>query len=110
MKDKLIYTFVCTIAVFLAGCGTINTVVRGDWIAKRNLNQIETFCETIPRIYSGVSYNICLLRGKPSRLSLWIAPIPQLLFVDMALSGVLDTIALPYTIYTQTSDGDIKLK
>lgn len=110
MRSKLKYAFVCSIAVLLAGCGTINTVIRGDWVTKRNLNRIETSCETIPRIYSGVSYDVCLLRGKPSQMALWLAPIPQLIFIDMALSGALDTVALPYTVYTQINNGDIKLK
>ncbi|SDY12262.1 YceK/YidQ family lipoprotein [Nitrosomonas sp. Nm33] len=110
MKSKLKYALVCSIAVFLAGCGTTNTVIRGDWVAKRNLNQIETSCETIPRIYSGVSYDICLLRGKPSQMALWVAPIPQLIFLDIALSGAFDTVILPYTVYTQISNGDIRLK
>lgn len=110
MKSKSKYLIVCSIAVFLAGCGTINTVIRDDWVARRTLNRIETSCETIPRIYSGVSYNICLLRGKPSRISLWLAPIPQLLLVDIALSGALDTVVLPYTIYRQINDGQINLR
>ena len=110
MKSKLKYAFICSIVVFLAGCGTINTVIRGDWITKRNLHQIETSCEAIPRIYSGIAYDICLLRGKPSQMALWVAPIPQLIFLDMALSGALDTVVLPYAAYTQINDGDIRLK
>lgn len=110
MKSKLRYTFVCSITVFLISCGTVNTVIRGDWVTKRDLNQIETSCETLPRIYSGVSYDICLLRGKPSQMSLWLAPIPQLIFVDIALSGAFDTVIIPYTVYKQISDGNIRLK
>ena len=110
MKSKLKCVCVYSTVAFLAGCGTINTVIRGDWIVKRNLNQIESTCETIPRIYSGVSYDICLLRGKPSQMSLWLAPFPQLIFIDIALSGALDTVFLPYTAYTQIKDSDIRLK
>jgi uncharacterized protein YceK len=110
MKNKFKNVFICFMALPLVGCGTINTVIRGDWVAKRNLNQVETSCESIPRIYSGISYDICLLRGQPSQMALWFAPIPQLIFVDIALSAVLDTAALPYTVYLQINEGDIKLK
>lgn len=64
----------------------------------------------VPRIYSGVSYDICILRGKPSHTSLWLGSVPQLMLVDLALSGVLDTVVLPYTIYKQINEGHIHLK
>ncbi|MEK7845186.1 MAG: YceK/YidQ family lipoprotein [Pseudomonadota bacterium] len=64
----------------------------------------------MPRVYSGVSYDICILRGKPSHTSLWLGSAPQLMFVDLALSAVLDTIALLYTIYEQINEGHIHLK
>lgn len=101
---------VCLIAVSLLECGTVNTVVRGDSVTRRNLSQVKSPCETIPRIYSGISYNICVLRGKPSHAVLWVGSAPELILVDLALSGVLDTIALPYTIYEQVNEGPINLK
>lgn len=110
MTHKFKNALVCSIAVSLLGCGTVNTVVRGDSVARRNLNQVKTSCEMMPRIYSGVSYDICILRGKPSHTSLWLGSAPQLMFVDLALSAVLDTIALPYTIYEQINEGHIHLK
>lgn len=97
-------------AVSLLGCGTVNTVVRGDSVARRNLNQVKTSCEMIPRIYSGVSYDICILRRKPSHTTLWIGSAPELIFVDLALSGILDTVALPYTVYWQVNEGHINLR
>lgn len=110
MKDKFKNTLVCVIAFSLLGCGTLNTTIRGDSVARRNLNQVETPCKTIPRVYSGVSYDICILRGKPSNTMLWLGSAPQLMLVDLALSSVLDTIALPYTVYGQINDGSIDLK
>ena len=110
MKDKFKNTLVYLIAFSLLGCGTINTTIRSDSVARRNLNQVETSCKTIPRVYSGVSYDICILRGKPSHTMLWLGSAPQLILVDLALSSVLDTIALPYTVYGQINDGFIDLK
>lgn len=114
MKDKFKNTLVYLIAFSLLGCGTINTTIRGDSVARRNLNlnlnQVETSCRTIPRVYSGVSYDICMLRGKPSHTMLWLGSAPQLILVDLALSSVLDTIVLPYTVYGQINDGSIDLK
>lgn len=94
----------------LLGCGTVNTVIKGDSVTRRNLNQVKSPCETIPRIYSGVSYDICVLRGKPSRTALWMGLGPELMLIDVALSGALDTLALPYTIYAQINEGPINLK
>ncbi len=92
----------------LTGCGTIDTVIRGDSVTRQNLNHVKSPCATIPRIYSGVIYDMCLLRGKPSRAALWLGPGPELMLVDLALSGVLDTAALPYTIFGQIREGSIE--
>ncbi|MEK6736808.1 MAG: YceK/YidQ family lipoprotein [Pseudomonadota bacterium] len=108
--NKFKNALVCSIVVSLSGCGTVNTVIRGDSVARHNLNQIETACRTIPRIYSGISYDICILRGKPSHTSLWLGSAPQLMFIDLVLSGALDTVALPYTIYEQINKGHINLR
>lgn len=94
----------------LLGCGTVNTVIKGDSVTRRNLSRVKSPCETIPRIYSGVSYDICVLRGKPSRIALWMGLGPELMLIDVALSGALDTLALPYTIYEQINEGPINLK
>lgn len=95
---------------WLVGCGTIDTVVRGDSITRQNLNHVKSPCATIPRIYSGVIYDMCLLGGKPSRAALWLGPGPELMLVDLALSGVLDTAVLPYTIFGQINQGSIELR
>lgn len=110
INSKFRSALICSIAVSLLGCGTINTVVRGDSVTRQNLSHVKSPCETIPRIYSGVFYDICVLRGKPSRAALWLGPGPELMLVDLALSGVLDTVALPYTVYRQINEGHIHLK
>ena len=110
IKNKFRSTLISSIALSLLGCGTINTVVKGDSVTRQNLNHVRSPCEMISRIYSGVFYDICVLRGKPSRAALWLGPGPELMLIDLALSGVLDTVALPYTIYEQVNEGAINLK
>lgn len=95
----------------LSGCGTINTVVRGDDVTARNLKQWRTHCASVPRIYSGAVYNFCILNGEPNAtVNDPAAPvgIPFVIW-DIALSGALDTVALPYTIFRQIEDGNIEL-
>ena len=110
MKIQFRNKFACLVALLLLGCGTVNTVIRGDSVAKYNLKQARTSCEAIPRVYSVVAYDMCILRGKPSRTALWFGSIPELIFIDLALSGALDTVALPYTVFGQINDGSIYLQ
>ena len=110
MTNQFKNAFISLIVLSLVGCGTVNTVIKGDSTARHNLNQVKSPCETIPRIYSGVFYDICALRGKPSRTALWVGSGAEIVLIDLALSGVLDTVALPYTIYGQINEGHINLK
>ena len=110
MKKKLWFTVTLAITCLLFGCGTVNTVLRDDSVPRRNRSHVKSPCETIPRIYSGISYNICTLRGKPSSPTLWMGAAPELMLVDLVLSGVLDTVVLPYTVYEQIYDGSIDLR
>lgn len=110
MKNQFKSIFICLLTLLLVGCGTINTIVRGDSAARSSLNRVKSPCETIPRIYSGIFYDICALRGKPSQAALWLGPGPELMLVDLALSAAVDTVFLPYTIYEQITVGSIDLK
>lgn len=94
-------------ALMLSGCGTLITVFQADSVTKRKLNQAETKCESVPRVYSGIAYDFCVLRGKPSQAALWLVPVPELIMVDIALSAAFDTVLLPYTIYEQIQRGSI---
>jgi len=109
MRFGLTALLVATVTV--AGCGTLNTVAGGDVVTRQNLQKAHTYCESIPRVYSGVSYDFCLLNGAPSSGPGWatINSVP-LVFLDFGFSGVLDTAALPYTIYRQSADGSISLR
>jgi hypothetical protein len=71
----------------------------------------KSYCEEIPRIYSGVSYNFCLLYGEPSKrenLGGGLNGVPWFVF-DSLFSVVADTVVIPYTIVTQSSKGNIKV-
>lgn len=91
----------------LSGCGTIITVFQADNVTKYKLKKVETKCELVTRIYSGLAYDFCILRGKPSQAALWLVPLPELILIDIALSSALDTALLPYTIYEQIQRGSI---
>ncbi len=96
-----------TLGLVLSGCGSINTVLRGDEVTSRELIDQKSYCATVPRIYSGVYYDFCLLNAPPQPSRDGYA-MPGLL-IDAAVCAVLDTVALPYTIYRQNQDGSIDI-
>lgn len=94
---------VCSLA--LSGCGTAVTVLQADEDAVRGLRKQKTYCQSIPRIYSGLAYDFCVLNAPPDPTGVLV----PLVLLDLTLSGVLDTVALPYTIYRQGVDGNIRI-
>lgn len=97
-------------ALLLGGCGTIQTVARNDQAAVDGLKEQKSYCGAVPRIYSGLAYDFCSLNAP---LASGVdadnhrnTAIPGLL-VDAVVSGALDTLLLPYTIYRQQVDGSI---
>jgi uncharacterized protein YceK len=91
------------ISLALSGCGTFNTVLRDDVGATRELRKQKTYCQSIPRVYSGVAFDFCLLHAQPDPTGV----LMPLVLVDITASGIVDTLVLPYTIYRQSVDGDI---
>lgn len=96
-------------ALMLAGCGTIQTVIRGDEVAAKSLKEQKSYCGAVPRIYSGVTYDFCSLNaplqnGKDAQT---YTDAPAIVLIDVVMSGALDTLLLPYTIYRQQADGNI---
>ncbi|QJP93484.1 MULTISPECIES: YceK/YidQ family lipoprotein [Pseudomonas] len=87
----------------LSGCGTAVTVLQGDEAATRSLRKQKTYCQSIPRIYSGLAHDFCLLHAPPDPTGILVPVV----LLDMTLSGVFDTACLPYTIYRQAVDGNI---
>ncbi|MNI42687.1 hypothetical protein D3C73_969880 [compost metagenome] len=92
---------VCLLA--LSGCGTALTVVQSEEEAARDLRKHKTYCQSIPRIYSGLAYDFCVLNAPPEPGGY----LASFVLLDLALSGVGDTVVLPYTIYRQVIDGSI---
>lgn len=108
MKSNLV--LIGVLSLLIAGCGTVNTVVRGDTVTRRNLKEI-SYCKTIPRVYSGVSYDLCALYGPPGPGYSWAGGNSAVaLITDLVFCGILDTVVLPYTIYRQSRDGSIYIQ
>jgi uncharacterized protein YceK len=82
----------------LAGCSTVATIAGSS--------EPEKFqCDpdyTIPRVYSGIANDIRYLCGNYQDKGL--------VFWDIPFSLVADTVALPYTVFTQTKYGNLCTK
>jgi uncharacterized protein YceK len=89
----------------LSGCGTANTVLREDAAAARELRNQKTYCQSIPRVYSGVAFDFCLLHAVPDPTGILV----PFVLLDITVSGIVDTVALPYTVYRQGTDGNISI-
>ncbi|MBC3255356.1 YceK/YidQ family lipoprotein [Pseudomonas paralactis] len=98
------------VSLAMGGCGTGTTVLRGDDVTVLELNRTKTYCKSVPRVYSGLVYDLCVLHGPPNSASgLSLNGIPWVI-LDAPVSAVLDTLVLPYTIYRQSADGSIELR
>jgi uncharacterized protein YceK len=93
------------LALSLAGCGTVATVLQDDAEAAQGLRRQKTYCQSIPRVYSGLAYDFCVLNAPPDPTGI-LAP---LILADMVLSGTLDTVVLPYTILRQGKAGNLSI-
>ncbi|VVP96869.1 hypothetical protein PS918_03775 [Pseudomonas fluorescens] len=93
------------ISLALSGCGTVATVLQDDAAAAQGLRRQKTYCQSIPRVYSGLAYDFCVLNAPPDPTGVLV----PLVLLDLALSGALDTVALPYTVYRQGQDGNISI-
>ena len=94
-----------TFSLALTGCGTAMTVLQDDEDAARSLRKQKTYCQSIPRIYSGLAYDFCVLNAPPDPTG-FLVPF---VLLDLGLSGVCDTLSLPYTIYRQATDGNLSI-
>lgn len=91
------------VTLALSGCGTLNTVLRDDVAATRELRKQKTYCQSIPRVYSGLAFDFCVLNAPPD----YTGVLVPLVLVDLAASGIADTVVLPYTIYQQNMLGNL---
>jgi len=97
-----------TLGVFLSvlsGCGSVSTVLQLDADAARNLRKQKTYCQSIPRIYSGLAFDFCILNAPPNPAGFMV----PLVLLDLPLSAAFDTLSLPYTIYRQAADGNLSI-
>lgn len=105
-KSKLILAVICI--SLLTGCGSFTTLTKDDVDIAQALKQKNTNCDSILRIYSGVNFDGCLFNANSDAATTSDTVLYFWLF-DMAGSAVVDTVALPYTIFLQTKKGSINL-
>jgi uncharacterized protein YceK len=89
----------------LSGCGSALTVLQDDADVARDMRKQKTYCQSIPRIYSGLAFDFCVLNAPPDPTGVLV----PFVLLDLPLSGVLDTVSLPYTIYRQIEDGNLNI-
>ncbi len=98
-------------------CGSLSTLPRSDQAIKSSLAKRNTKCAYIPYVYSGVAYDFCMLNAE------WNGPYEPAngaqtgnadaaFFVafDVVLSGLVDTLALLYTVPKQSKYGSISVQ
>jgi len=99
------------LALCASSCATIKTIDPPQNHINISHYGKDSYCENIPRIYSGISYNLCLLYGEPSKhvnIGSSFNGLP-FVFIDSAFSVVADTVVLPYTLAMQANKGSIKV-
>lgn len=96
-------------ACSLSGCGTLRTVVKSNGEIGYDLRRNKTNCSSIPRVYSGTTYNFCRLHAEPKG-NYYNYFTGTWLILDMCLfSPFTDTVVLPVTIYQQATRGNAKV-
>ncbi|WP_458717605.1 YceK/YidQ family lipoprotein [Pseudomonas gregormendelii] len=72
----------------------------------------QTNCAALPRVFSGLVYDLCVLNGPPPAEAAvrgpYINDTPFILF-DIIASAVFDVVSLPYTVYSQAAHGNLEL-
>lgn len=96
---------ILVMAVSISACGSFRTVGKTDREISSDLLSQKTYCETLPRVYSGLFYNFCCLHS--NRQSVHVDWFQQFYLLDGVASAVVDTVLLPYTGYRQYKDGSV---
>ncbi|WP_226702621.1 YceK/YidQ family lipoprotein [Microbulbifer elongatus] len=91
----------------LSGCGTFTTLTNSDAEIASNLKKQNSGCVSVPRVYSGVAYNMCKLNSNGN--SVYFLPMVGIYLMDSVFSAATDTVALPYTVYAQSQEGSLDL-
>ncbi|WP_157976424.1 YceK/YidQ family lipoprotein [Parahaliea mediterranea] len=94
-----------TLPAILAGCGTLNTAPKSNADIGRQLAGNGSYCSSVPRVYSGVAYDLCLLNAEERYLTSNTFLQYGILADLLVLSPVADTVLLPVTIMQQAKVG-----
>jgi hypothetical protein len=70
------------ISLALTGCGTVSTVFQDEADAAHGLRRQKTYCQSIPRVYSGLAYDFCILNAPPDPTGIYVPVI----LVDLVLT------------------------
>ena len=104
----IIASTIVSLLTALKGCGSLTTNIANEHTVVSNLSRQNSHCESIPRIYSGVAYNVCMMNSSPQdsyhnyiKLGLTI--------IDTAACTLADTLFLPYSAYQQSRRGSIDI-
>jgi uncharacterized protein YceK len=105
------YTLLTLVLLLISGCGSLSTIGKDDNEIKLGLIRNRTHCDAIPRIYSGVAYDFCRVNSVYDTIGAdYYGGILFVVFMcDAAASFVVDTLALPYTVYAHKKRGEIYL-
>jgi uncharacterized protein YceK len=109
MRQTISYLSLFSLVLVLTGCGTMQTLAPEQGKVEISYNDKKSYCRSIPRVYSGVSHNLCQMYGEPSKTSYTAAGDLPVWAIDTMFCAVTDTLALPYTISRQLKDGSLKV-
>jgi len=102
---------VMALLFLVSACGTFKSFSNNDNGKVRiNSSLVNSKCDEISYLYSGVQYDFCLLHASRRNTgghikfdSVWFV------WPDFLFSAVADTLVLPYTAYKQVVDGNLKV-
>ncbi len=102
---------VMVLLFLVSACGTFKSFSNNDNGKVRiNSSLVNSKCDEISYLYSGVQYDFCLLHATRRNTgghikfdSVWFV------WPDFLFSAVADTLVLPYTAYKQVADGNLKV-
>ena len=94
-------------AMFISACGTLTTLSKPDFEVRNDLHKRNSRCESVPRIYSGVAYDYCVVVSDPAAQH--NEKYTEQYLADFIGSVIADTVVLPYTVIQQLDKGSLKL-
>lgn len=109
MRQNITFLSLLAAILLVTACGTVRTIAPDQGKVTISYNDKKSYCQSIPRVYSGVAHNFCLMYGEPSKTSYTAAADLPVWAIDTMLCAVTDTLALPYTISRQVKDGSLKV-